>query len=396
MPPAREGSGTAWLPDLSSMYAVHQQRGDWQLMAHANLFVQFLHESGERGDDQLGSINWVMGMAQRSVGPGRLQLRGMFSAEPGTIGGCGYPDLLASGERCNGEPIHDRQHQHDLFMEVSSLYDAPIRGSTRWQAYAALAGEPALGPVGYPHRVSAMPNPLAPISHHWLDATHITFGVLTGAVFSTRWKAEASLFNGREPDEQRTDLDLGPLDSVSARVWLLPNQKWSFQASVGRLNEAEAPDDGGPRIDVTRTTASATFHTNIRAGSLWSTTVAWGRNAELHHASNAVLIETNVTFDDRDTWFARFEAVGKSAHDLAVPEPPESFTVSKLQGGYTRYSSAWRGVQAGAGSALSAGFVPDTLEEAYGRRVNVGFGVFLTLRPAAIMHTAAPADHTQH
>ena len=72
---------------------------------------------------------------------------------------------------------------------------------------AARSGEPALGPVAFPHRVSAMPNPLAPITHHWFDATHIAYGVVTGGVYGNRWKAEASLFNGREPDENRTDFD---------------------------------------------------------------------------------------------------------------------------------------------------------------------------------------------
>src|SRR5918996_5788551 len=219
---AREGSGTAWLPDTTPMYAIHWQRGPWQLMAHGNAFVQFLSESGDRGDDQFGSINWFMGMAERNVGRGRLQLRGMFSLEPATVPGCGYPDLLASGEQCNGEPIHDRQHQHDVFMEVAARYDAPLKGSIRWQVYGAPAGEPALGPVAYPHPVSAMPNPLAPIGHHWLDSTHITFGVVTGAVYGARWKAETSIFNGREPDEGRKDFDFAALDSIAGRVWFSP------------------------------------------------------------------------------------------------------------------------------------------------------------------------------
>src|SRR6476646_10232893 len=88
---AREGSGTSWLPDATPMYAIHWQRGPWQFMAHENAFVQFLSESSDRGIDQFGSVNWIMGMAQRNTGPGRLQLRGMFSAEPWTIRGCGYP-----------------------------------------------------------------------------------------------------------------------------------------------------------------------------------------------------------------------------------------------------------------------------------------------------------------
>lgn len=176
-----------------------------------------------------------------------MTFRGMFSAEPWTIRGCGYPDLLASGEQCKGEKIHDRQHPHDLLMEISAEYDAPLKGPVRWQVYGGPAGEPALGPVAYPHRVSAMPNPLAPISHHWLDSTHITFGLVTAGVYANRWKAEASVFNGREPDEERADFDFGALDSFSGRLWFLPTSKLALQVSAGRLTEAEASEDGPAR-----------------------------------------------------------------------------------------------------------------------------------------------------
>ncbi len=388
---AREGSGTSWLPDATPVYAFHASRGGWQLMAHENAFVQYLHESGDRGADQAGSINWFMGMAQRSLGRGRIGFRGMFSLESFTIAGCGYPDLLASGEQCDGEQIHDRQHPHDLFMEVSAQYDAPLARGIRWQVYGGPAAEPALGPVAFPHRVSAMPNPLAPIAHHWLDATHVAFGVVTGGVYGTQWKAEGSLFNGREPDERRTGFDLGALDSVSGRVWYLPTAHVALQASIGRLEEAEAGEGGGPRADVTRTTASATVHTGVRDGSVWATTIAWGRNAEGDHATNALLVETNLTRHDRHTWFGRFETAAKSAHDLALEEAlegaldetEETFTVAKLQGGYTRHLPARRGFVPGFGAALSAGVVPDALRSAYGSRVNLGVALFITLRPAA-------------
>lgn len=384
---SREGSGTAWLPDSTPMYAMHWRRGPWQLMAHENAFVQFLHESGDRGNDQLGSINWMMGMAQRNAGNGRVIVRGMVSLEPWTIGGCGYPDLLASGEQCEGEKIHDRQHPHDLMMEISAQYDAALKGPVRWQVYGGPVGEPALGPVAYAHRVSAMPNPMAPIGHHWLDSTHIAFGVITGGLYSDRWKAEASVFNGREPDEARADFDLGALDSVSGRLWFLPNSNLALQVSAGRLSEAEAAEGGLPRIDVTRVTASAMYHRPKGDDSIWATTIGWGRNEESGHGSNALLIETNVTLHERDTWFGRLEAVGKTAHDLAVSESDHAFTVAKLQGGYTRYFGARAGFKPGVGAALSAGFVPKPLEPAYGSRVNAGFGVFVTLRPAAMRMT---------
>lgn len=399
---AREGSGTAWLPDTTPMYAIHWQHGPWQLMGHENAFVQFLRESGSRGDNQVGSINWMMGMAQRDAGNGRLMFRGMFSAEPWTIGDCGYPDVLASGERCGGQPIHDRQHPHDLVMEIAAAYDAPLLGTLRWQAYGGPAGEPALGPVAYPHRVSAMPNPLAPMSHHWLDSTHITFGVITGGVYARRWKAEASLFNGREPDERRTNIDFGKFDSLSGRLWFLPTPRLAFQASAGRLAEAEASETVGQRVDVVRATASATYHAAFPAHSIWATTIAWGRSQESGHGSNAVLVETSLTVDERHAWFARFEAASKTAHDLAIADSSDAAAVAKLQGGYTRYLDARLGLKPGVGASVSAGFVPAELEATYGSRVNVGFGVFVTLRPAAMtMHAGhgaagAPIEHSQH
>lgn len=386
----RDGSGTSWLPDGSPMYAIHWQKGAWQLMAHENVFVQFLHESGDRGADQSGSINWLMGMAERKAGRGRLQLRGMFSAEPWTIRGCGYPDLLATGEQCNGETIHDRQHPHDLLMEMAAAYDAPLTGSVRWQVYGGPAGEPALGPVAFPHRVSAMPNPLAPLAHHWLDSTHIAFGVMTAGVYGDRWKAEASAFNGREPDEHRADVDFGALDSVSGRVSFLPTPNVALQVSSGRLTDAEASETGGAATDVMRVTASAVYHRALGEGGIWASTVAWGRNSEGDHSTNALLLESNVTLDDRDTWFGRLEIAGKTAHDLDVPGD-DIFTVSKLQGGYTRYFDARKGLRPGIGFSVSSGVVPDTLRSAYGSRANVGFGMFATMRPAALVHAAAAA-----
>jgi hypothetical protein len=370
------------------MYAVHRALGDWQLMLHGHAFLQYLDDGGDRGQDQGGSINWIMAMADRNVGAGRVGLHGMFSLEPATVGGCGYPDLLATGERCDGEPIHDRQHQHDLFMEVAATYDRPLRGTTRWQVYGGPAAEPALGPVAYPHRLSAMPNLLAPIAHHWLDATHITFGVVTGAVYGNRWKVEASAFNGREPDEQRTGFDLAPLDSVSGRVTFLPNSGVAMQVSAGHLREAEPVEDGSGGIDVTRVTASVIYHRPIGAAGIWASTAAWGRNAESDHGSNAFLLETNLTLDDRDTWFGRFEVVGKTAHDLDVPGD-DTFTLSKLQGGYIRYLPAWNGLKAGVGVTASAGFVPRALEGVYGGGATAGFGMFVTLRPAVMPAQAA-------
>jgi hypothetical protein len=284
----RDGSGTAWLPDDTPVYGLHQRAGRWELLWRGNLFVQYLADSGDRGQSQAGSTNWGMAMARREAAGGRLGLGAMVSAEPGSVDGCGYPDLFATGGACEGGPGHDRQPPHDLFMELAAEYERPIRGGLRWQVYAGLAGEPALGPVSHPHRTSAMPNPLAPITHDSLDATHVTFGVVTAGVFTTRWKAEASAFNGRR-DDDRAALDLAALDSFSGRVWFAPTPSLVLQVSGGHLE-----DD----LDRRRATASATYHRRLGAYSVWATTAAWGRTAEAGDASHASLVESAVTFDE--------------------------------------------------------------------------------------------------
>jgi hypothetical protein len=382
MAASREGSGTSWQPDETPVHALHREAGAWMLMAHGNLFVQYLHDSGTRGSSQAGSINWVMGEASRSAGRGRIEFRAMVSLEPWTIAGCGYPDLLASGETCDGRAIHDRQHPHDLLMELAATYDRPLGHGLHLQLYGGPAGEPALGPTAFPHRISAMPNPVAPITHHWLDSTHITYGVVTGGIYGMQWKAEASVFNGREPDERRTNVDFGPLDSWSARMWWVPSPRWALQVSVGRLTQAEQPSDGGPSVDVTRVTASATYHRALRPGSIWASTFGWGRNQEHgQDGTNGWLAETSIALDERNTWFGRVELSDKPGHDLGV-ESPTVFTVAKLEGGYTRYLRPWRALQPGVGGAVSVAVVPSTLERVYDSQVNPGVAVFLTVRPA--------------
>src|SRR5215831_6530849 len=125
VPHSRMGSGTSWVPDASAMRHYHYQKqaGRWMLMSHGVIDVYFDHQGTLRGADQVGSTNWVMGMAMGRLGGGMLQLDAMLSAEPLTVGGRGYPLLLQSGESHDGNSLHDRQHPHDLFMELSANYE---------------------------------------------------------------------------------------------------------------------------------------------------------------------------------------------------------------------------------------------------------------------------------
>src|SRR5262245_13819062 len=408
---AREASGTAWQPDESPMFGLHRPIGQWTLMLDGSAFVQFLYEPGDFhrtggvSNDQFSSANWLMVMARRPAGNGRVGLRGMVSVEPWTVRNCGFIDILATGEMCEGDTIHDRQHPHDVFMEIAADYDRPIRGSLRWQLYGGLAGEPALGPPAFPHRISAMLNPIAPITHHWLDSSHISFGLITTGLSQQRWKAEVSVFNGREPDESRADLDLGPLDSVSGRLTLMPTPRLALQISAAHLNEAEAEFPPQPRSDINRVTASATYHP-MTGEKVWATTLAYGMNAGpkvipgdvVDLTTHAGLLESSLSVGDRHTWFGRAELVGKPGEDLHLHATPATiYTVGKIQAGYVRSFQPfdfaqgwpWSGLVLGVGGTASVSLVPPALVPRYPGRANPGFGLFVSIRPARHGHGAA-------
>ena len=393
IPASREGSGTSWLPDESPMYMLGWQAGPWELDAMWNAFLQYLHDGSSRGESQLGSVNWVMGMARRPLGAAQIRARAMLSLEPLTVKRCGYPDLLATGETCRAAPLHDRQHPHDMLMELSAGYAHPVSSAVALDLYAALSGEPALGPVAFPHRISAMPTPIAPMTHHWLDSTHISFGVVTAGVYGRRWKLEGSAFNGREPDEHRYDLDLAPLDSFSGRIWLLPDAHWSLQVSAGFLREAEAGIAGAPRTDVTRTTASATHHRALGRGGTWATTAAWGRNAEHGKGTNALLVESVLDPDERNVLFARIEAAEKSAEALAISGGNDAVRwIGKAALSYVRQLpielGPGREILVGLGAGVSVNAVPSAFEMAYGSRWPLGFSLFLNTRPGRMEMSA--------
>lgn len=397
-PRSRESSGTAWLPDASPMLALHGQSAGWELMLHGALYVHWLDDAGDRGREQFGSTNWAMGMARRSAFGGEWTVRAMASLDPLTADECGYPDLLATGEFCDDEPLHDRQHPHDAFMELAVVHERALSGALGLQLYAGPVGEPALGPVAFPHRISSSPNPVAPIGHHWLDSTHIAFGVATAGLYGRAWKAEASLFNGREPDAERWDFDLDALDSYAARLWILPSERWALQVSAGRLNEAEVHEAGGPRIDVTRITVSATYHRPLARQGSWDSTIAWGRNREEGESTDAFLVETNGNLAERDFLYGRAEVVRKTGEDLVLPEEleHETFTVGKLGAGYVRQFGSIGGFAVGAGIGATLAIVPEDLESSYGSRAPAGLQLFLRVRPRPMEAHAPEAGAHDH
>ncbi|HEY0873570.1 MAG TPA: hypothetical protein VGD94_08865 [Vicinamibacterales bacterium] len=393
--PTKETSGTAWLPPVTPMYGVHQPWRGWDVRVNGIAFLQVVyeprdrHRTGGAGTRQGGSVNWGMFAARRGLAGGRFGVRTMFSAEPWTVPGCGSLSFLATGEVCDGDSIHDRQQPHDLFMELAVDYDRTLRGAWRWQVYAGLAGEPALGPPGYPHRASAMANPAGPITHHWLDSTHVTFGVVTVGVHNQRWKAEVSAFNGREPDDSRVDLDLGAFDSVAGRLSFLPTDRLALQISAARLRDAYTDFPFPNQDHATRVTASAMYHLPLGEKSFWATTLAYGANRAreivpgdvLDATTSAALLESSATFSDRHTVFARGEIAGTPAHHLHALEYSTSvFAVGKVQIGYVRHFETRGGLVPGIGATASLSVVSPELASRYSGRVAPGFGVFFSLQ----------------
>jgi hypothetical protein len=354
-------------------------------MTHYNVFLSYDRQEGPRGDYQYNSTNWLMLMADRPVHRDRLQLRTMLSLEPLTVTPGGYPMLLQSGEQYHGRPLVDRQHPHDLFMELSARYTHPLGKDSAVFVYAAPSGEPALGPTAFMHRLSAMDNPLPPITHHWQDSTHIEFGVLTLGAWKRNVQLEGSYFTGREPNEFRYDFTPFHMDSVSGRLSFNPSPNWSFQVSYGYLH---SPEQLRPQDDVRRTTASASYAAPLRSGGFLAATAGFGNNSSHGVGSDSYLVESELNLADRNTIFARYEYVNKLGEELVLIPADQKFGVSEFTIGYVRDVTPNRPYQTGIGAAVTFNSVPSSLNGVYGK-APMGFWMFLRIRPSRMKHVAA-------
>jgi hypothetical protein len=373
----RDGSGTSWQPDSTPMEGFDWASGGWSGMVHGYVDLVYDDQSGPRGDTKTFSESMLMVMGQHAVGSGTLTLRSMFSLDP-AMGADGYPLLLQTGETADGVvPLIDRQHPHNLFMELAGVYSAPLGG--RWSTflYVGYPGEPALGPVNFMHRFSGMDDPAAPITHHWMDSTHITFGVLTEGVVHGPWKLEGSVFNGREPDQFRWGFNPLRLDSYSGRLSFNPTPDWALQVSYGYIH---SPEQLAPDVSQHRVTASATYNRPLKGGN-WQTTFSWGRNYDEPGARlDGLLLESAVNFG-RQTLFARAETVQKDELFLAPsPFAGQVFRVSELSLGYVYDLPVAKHVALGLGVAGTVNVVPAVIGPAYGGENPTGLMPFLRLK----------------
>ena len=365
-PMSRDASGTSWQPDASLHEGFMQQIGEWHTMTHGWLSLVYDRQDGLRGGQKTFVSGMVMGMAQRQLGEGTLGLRAMMSPEP-FMGPQGYPLLFATGETANGiDHLIDRQHPHDLFMELAATYSRPINATSSWFVYGGLPGEPALGPPAFMHRMSGMDNPEAPISHHWLDSTHITFGVVTAGVVLDKVKIEGSAFRGREPDQYRYDIERPALDSFAGRVSWNPTRNLSMQVSYGSL---KSPEGLEPLRNEDRLTASAIYTASFGDGHLWSTTLAFGRKMlRPGDRLDAWLLESSLLFASHWTAFMRAERVMQNELTHDIPNlDGRIFTVGKVSaGGIYDFWHDSR-IKVGVGALVSRYVMDDELKGLYGR-----------------------------
>lgn len=366
------GSGTSRLPRAEGgMRGVHVMTGNWMMMIHGNASLQYTDHKGPRGASKTYVTSMGMVSASHQTNAVRMSFNSMFSLEP-AMDASGYPNLFATGETARGLPLVDRQHPHDLFMELSARVDIAA-GPGSLFVYGGPVGEPALGPSAFMHRGSASNNPEPPITHHWFDSTHITYGVVTAGYSAPKWQLEASAFRGREPDEARWNIETPKMDSWSVRAAFNPAPAWALQISYGQLEEPEALHPGEHEE---RWIASAHYAN----GRGLSAMVAFASKHTHGATLSAWLGEANWNIDPRNSLFGRVENVNNSElfADPRSPLHDQALRVTKLQAGYARHLPLGR-FDLSLGGSVNAYAKPGALDAAYGQ-TPWGYTAFVRLQ----------------
>lgn len=390
LPMNRDGSATSWVPDQTPMYGYMFHGKKWMTMVHGSVFLRYnnqdVFKSGSRGGSKVDAPNWFMAMTQRPIGKnGLFSLNSMFSFDPFLVGAGGYPLLFQTGESYKGNKLVDRQHPHDLFAEISPNYTQRIAKDADVSVSVGYPGEPALGPPVFMHRLSAMNNPDAPLTHHYADATHITFGVATLGFRYQNLKLEGSVFTGREPDEFRYNFDKPRFDSYSVRLSWNPSDEWALQASNGWIH---SPEDLEPLQNVDRFTASAIYTKTLNGDSYFAATMVYGQN---HFSNNgktlpSILLEGSWQMHHTAV-YGRYEYVKKDAEefDLTASYPANpNFNINALTLGVNQILTSFGQTNLTGGLQGTLNITPSPLKGLYGT-APVAIEVYLRVNPSLMM-----------
>jgi len=369
-----QASGTSMNPLAASMPMFMPRLGSWNLMLMGQGFLVDVQQTGPRGQDKLYSTNWFMAGAEHTIGSGHFMFQLMLSLEPATITNRRYPELFQTGETAYGRPIVDAQHPHNFIMGLGFQYARTIADQTILQFYVAPVGDPALGPVAFPHRASASELPQAPLSHHWQDSTHIADDVVTVGIKRDWLRLEASGFHGAEPGENRWTIQQGVIDSWSTRLSYTPTKEWLAQVSVGRIAHPEALEPG----DVIRATASVQYSRPLNNGGAWSSSLIWGRNHDTftRRNLNSYLAESVLPLRGGNFLTGRAELVDK---DELFPAGAV-YRIGAYTGGFTHdIAHLLNAVETGVGANFTAYTFPSIIQHYYGAHP-LAVNVYLRLR----------------
>jgi len=371
--------------------APEQAAPGWTTQLHGYAFLTTNYQGGPSGDRDFESTNHLMVAAMHPLWGGQLSLLGTFTLEPVTVPPEGSALLFQRGETYQDVLLVDRQHPHDLFLELAVAWDRPLSQHASFRAYVAPVGEPPVGPVAYTHRLSASGLPAAPLSHHNLDSTHLSTDVVSAGFTVGPVTLEAGVFHGREPGENRFDIDGGRIDSYAGRLIVRPLAGLSLQASAARREHPESTEDGNQ----TRQTASAAYEHAVPGGVV-GVTLAFGRNLLPDDVvERGALLEGLWTFRTHHSVTGRIETVDRDVYELlnktARPEsvPPQNTRVHTITLGYLHDLPAWGPLDASVGIAAATYRFDPVLDDAYGSRPYSG-QLFLRL---TFPHQGAPGMH---
>ena len=352
------------MPNMPGMQHDTPTTSGWRVTEDASVFFGFNDQERKFRDFHAWeSQNWLMVEAAHPAAGGLFRATGMSSLEPFTLHKIGSPQVFQMGETFRSAPLIDYQHPHELIMGLGADYTR-TKGAITYVAGADVVGSPTLGPPAFMHRPSAYGNPQAPLSHHFLDSTHITPGVVRGGVAAHGVGVEGSWFHGREPDEDRTDIDLGALDSYAMRLsWT--RGPWSAQASGARLKLPEATTP----YDADRLTGSVSYTNPTRRLNAWM--FAFGQNREIHGNFEAYLFEATISASARGLVYTRAESADKDIldagfHPRGVFHRHRHSQVGALTVGYLFNFLQTKAGMFGVGADVTGYSVPENLKDSYG------------------------------
>ncbi len=383
LPRGRFGTGTAWLPDESPLLAAVPHFGNWGLMVQGNLYAGYDYYSSERGGKRFFGRNTFMGALFRTFEHSEWLFRASLSLEPLTIGKRGYPQVLQSGQEADGTRVHDKMYALDFFRELATSYSWEVTRNWGAMFYAALAGEPAIGPANFTSRVSASPDPLAPLGFVAQENSHTSFGVLTVGAFTRSMKFEASWFNGSLPGDHKFTIAIRRPDSYALRASWNPFSWLSTQISYAFLGSPSAHDPG--RSDH-RFTTSATYTRWRPNDSGLAATLSFAEHVSNRNDLNTSLMaEAYWNIDGHHAVYGRWDLLQKSGAELVLPEPTsELFAIGALGLGYIYYFGPFITLTPGLGIRGSVNLMEDDLARYYGSQAAYGLMVYAQLRTAAL------------